>query len=73
MPFCLPHIPHKLAWDQIRASAVTGRRLVATATTKTSGQGLSVFENKLLRGIFEPKTEKVTDTGKAHNKEVHDL
>jgi hypothetical protein len=37
-------------------------------------QRLGVFVNRVLRSIFEPKTDEVTvDWRKLHNKELHDL
>jgi hypothetical protein len=36
--------------------------------------GLRVFENRVLRKIFEPKRDEVTgDWRRLHNKELHDL
>jgi hypothetical protein len=35
---------------------------------------MRVFENRVLRGIFEPKRDEVTgEWRKLHNKELHDL
>jgi hypothetical protein len=42
--------------------------------TLREGHKLKVFENRLLRRIFEPKSFEVTgDWRKLHNKEFHDL
>jgi hypothetical protein len=36
--------------------------------------GLRVFENRVLRKIFEPKRDEVTgEWRRLHNKELHDL
>jgi hypothetical protein len=32
-----------------------------------------VFENRVLRGIFEPKRDEVTGSWKLHNEEFHNL
>jgi hypothetical protein len=38
------------------------------------GQRLKVFENRLLRRIFGPKTDNVTENSrKLHNEELHNL
>jgi hypothetical protein len=35
--------------------------------------GMRVFENRMLRRIFEPKSEKDGSWGKLHNNELHTL
>jgi hypothetical protein len=42
--------------------------------TLREGHRLRVFENRVLRRIFGPKTDDVTGEGrKLHNEELHDL
>ena len=35
---CLPQIPHGLAWDLTRASAVTGRQITSSAMARTASR-----------------------------------
>jgi hypothetical protein len=37
------------------------------------GEGLRVFENRVLRRIFGPKRNEVTGWSKLHNEELHAL
>jgi hypothetical protein len=42
--------------------------------TLRKGSRLKVFENRVLRGIYEPKRDELTgEWGKLHNEELHDL
>jgi hypothetical protein len=46
----------------------------ACSLTLREGHRLRVFENRVLRSIFGPKTDELTEgRRKLHNKELHDL
>jgi hypothetical protein len=57
-PLCPPQIPHGLAWDRTRASAVRGRRLTAWAMARTKSKVTPVrFEaGHCTRYATSPKT-----------------
>jgi hypothetical protein len=52
VPLCPPYIPHELAWDQTRASAVTRQQQTAWTTTRfVSISGAHVMGNVTLSSL----------------------